>query len=66
MDQYHPDNFCAPGSAKYRPQYAEIARRPTGREVRDAYRYAARLGLNFEAVTFDKDPSQDRVPAWGV
>ena len=31
MDQYHPDNFCDPRSAKYRPQYAELARRPTPR-----------------------------------
>jgi putative pyruvate formate lyase activating enzyme len=36
MDQYHPDDFCAPGSARYRPQYAEIVRRPAGRDVCDA------------------------------
>jgi putative pyruvate formate lyase activating enzyme len=66
MDQYHPNNFCAPGSAKYRPQYAEIARRPTGREVRDAYRYASRLGLNFEAVTFDKHPLEDPAAMPGI
>jgi putative pyruvate formate lyase activating enzyme len=53
MDQYHPDNFCDPSSAKYRPQYAGIARRPTGRELRGAYRHARDLGLAFETVTFE-------------
>ena len=32
MDQYHPDTFADPRSARYRPQYAEIARRPTRAE----------------------------------
>jgi putative pyruvate formate lyase activating enzyme len=54
MDQYRPDNFCDPRSAKYRPQYAEIARRPKGSEIRDAYRYAGRLGLEFESVTLER------------
>ena len=54
MDQYRPDNFCDPGSAKYRPQYAEIARKPKGSEIRDAFRYAERLGLKFETVTFER------------
>jgi putative pyruvate formate lyase activating enzyme len=54
MDQYRPDNFCDPQSAKYRPQYAEIARRPKSTEIRDAYRHAERLGLNYETVTFDR------------
>ncbi len=54
MDQYHPDNFCDPGSAKYRPQYAEIARRVSRPEVEDAYRYAERLGLRFEAITHER------------
>ena len=54
MDQYRPDNFCDPHSAKYRPQYAAIARRPKGSEIRAAYRYAERLGLNYETVTFDR------------
>ena len=54
MDQYRPENFCDPGSAKYRPQYAEIARRPQSGEIRDAYRYAERLGLNYETVTFER------------
>jgi len=54
MDQYRPDNFCDPQSAKYRPQYAGIARRPKSSEIRAAYRYAKRLGLNYETVTFDR------------
>jgi putative pyruvate formate lyase activating enzyme len=63
MDQYRPDNFCDPQSAKYRPQYAEIARRPTSSEIRDAYRYAAHLGLNYETVTFDRyAPERSRMP----
>jgi len=53
MDQYHPDNFCDPSSSKYRPQYAGIARRTTGRELRAAYRRARDLGLAFETVTFE-------------
>ena len=54
MDQYRPENFCDPGSAKYRPQYAEIARRPQRGEIRDAYRHAERLGLHYETVTFER------------
>jgi putative pyruvate formate lyase activating enzyme len=54
MDQYHPDNFCDPRSAKYRPQYAELARRPTSEELRKAYRYARALNLKFETITFEK------------
>jgi putative pyruvate formate lyase activating enzyme len=47
MDQYHPDTFCDPRSQKYRPQYAELARRCTGEEIRSAYRHARARGLNF-------------------
>ena len=54
MDQYRPDNFCDPGSAKYRPQYAEIARRPQGSEIQGAYRCAERLGLKYGTVTFER------------
>jgi putative pyruvate formate lyase activating enzyme len=59
MDQYHPDNFCDPASAKYRPQYAEIARRPKASEIQGAYRHAERLGLHYETVTFERsDPER--------
>ena len=54
MDQYRPDNFCDPTSAKYRQQYADIARRPKSSEIRAAYRHAERLELNYEPVTFDR------------
>jgi putative pyruvate formate lyase activating enzyme len=58
MDQYHPDNFCDPRSAKYRPQYAELARRPTSEELRKAYRYARALNLKFETITFEKSATE--------
>ena len=52
--QYHPDYFCDPRSAKYREQYAELARRCTGQEIRSAYRHARERGLNFESITFER------------
>lgn len=54
MDQYHPDNFCDPNSTKYRPQYAELARRCTPDELRKAYLHARALKLEFETITFEK------------
>ncbi len=54
MDQYHPDNFCDPRSSKYQSRYADIARPPTSSEVRQAYRYARQLGVQFETVTYEK------------
>jgi putative pyruvate formate lyase activating enzyme len=54
MDQYHPDTFCDPRSQKYRPQYAALARRCTGEEIRSAYHHASERGLNFEGITFDR------------
>lgn len=57
MAQFHPDNFCNPGSAKYRDKYAEIARRPTRAELDASWRRARDLGLNFESTTFERrDP----------
>jgi putative pyruvate formate lyase activating enzyme len=58
MDQYRPDNFCAPGSPAYRPQYAEIARRPKASEIEGAYRHAERLGLHYETATFERPERQ--------
>jgi putative pyruvate formate lyase activating enzyme len=55
MDQYHPDNLCEPCSPKYDPKYAEIARRPTGQEVLQAFSYAKDLGLRFEALSYEKN-----------
>jgi putative pyruvate formate lyase activating enzyme len=54
MDQYHPDNFCDPASEKYDPRYAAIARRPRRAEFEAACAYARRLGVKFEALTFEK------------
>ena len=54
MDQYRPDNFCDPASSKYQERYAPIARRPKTGEVQAAYDHARRLGLNYEAVTYEK------------
>ena len=54
MAQFHPDNFCDPASAKYRPQYAQIARRPTRRELEDSWRHARDLGLHFETASFER------------
>jgi uncharacterized Fe-S radical SAM superfamily protein PflX len=54
MAQFHPDNFCDPGSGKYRDKYAEIARRPTWLEPDDSWRRARQLGLKFETTTFER------------
>jgi putative pyruvate formate lyase activating enzyme len=54
MDQYHPDNFCDPASAKYDPRHADLARRPQAAEIRAAYQYARRKGLQFEAITYER------------
>jgi putative pyruvate formate lyase activating enzyme len=53
MAQFHPDNFCDPGSLKYRDKCAEIARRPTYAELHDSWR-RARTGLSFEITTFER------------
>src|SRR5437763_10739190 len=54
MAQFHPDNFCDPGSGKYRDKYDEIARRPTRLELDDSWRRARQLGLKFETTTFER------------
>jgi putative pyruvate formate lyase activating enzyme len=54
MAQFHPDNFCDPASAKYRDKYAEIARRPTSRELNDSWCRARELGLRFETASFER------------
>ncbi len=55
MDQYHPDNFCDPSSAKYNDKYDEIARRPTSHEIRQAFRYGKELGIRFESLSYEKN-----------
>jgi putative pyruvate formate lyase activating enzyme len=54
MDQYYPDNLCNPSSSKYRERYNEIARSPTEEEIMSSYQYAKGLGLNFEALSYEK------------
>jgi putative pyruvate formate lyase activating enzyme len=54
MAQFHPDNFCDPGSSKYRDKYAEIARRPTSLELEASWQRARKLGLKFETATFER------------
>ncbi len=61
MDQFHPDNFCDPRNTKYDKKYQEIARRPTSEEVRQAFRYAERLGVNFEALSYEKNTTGIRL-----
>jgi len=46
MDQYIPEYKAAKEE-----RFVEIGRRVTREEVREAYRYATRLGLNYEAVS---------------
>ena len=55
MDQYRPEIYTDPNNPKYMERYADMARRPTPREVRNSYHYARNLGLNFEAVTLEKN-----------
>ncbi|MDT8305315.1 MAG: radical SAM protein [Anaerolineae bacterium] len=54
MDQYHPDNFCDPRSPQYDEKYAAVARRPSPQEIRQAFGYARELGINFEALSYEK------------
>jgi putative pyruvate formate lyase activating enzyme len=54
MAQFRPDNFCDPGSPKYRDKYAEIGRRPTRTELNESWQRARVLGLKFEAATFER------------
>jgi putative pyruvate formate lyase activating enzyme len=55
MDQYHPDNYCDPRSARYEPKHEAISRRPTVEEIRRAFRYARDLGLRFESLSYEKN-----------
>ena len=58
MDQYRPDNFCHPRHPNYDDRYAEMARRPTGDELRAAVAHARDRHINFEAVTYEKRRSR--------
>jgi len=54
MDQYHPDNYCDPGNAKFMERYRPLARRPARGEVLAAYRHAKARGLRFEALSYER------------
>ena len=54
MDQYYPDNICNLSSPKFRERYREIARPPSKEEIIRSYRYAKELGLNFQALSYEK------------
>ena len=55
MDQYRPENFCDPADAKFKERYRAIARRPRRDEVVEAFRYARRLGLRFESLSYERN-----------
>jgi putative pyruvate formate lyase activating enzyme len=61
MDQYHPDNFCDPGHPKYDARHADLARHPAREEIRAAYEYARSRGLQFEAITYEREKLGVRV-----
>ena len=54
MDQFRPEYACNPALSTYDPRYEEIARYPSDEEIEESYQYARKLGLRFEAVTFEK------------
>jgi putative pyruvate formate lyase activating enzyme len=54
MDQYHPDTFCDPVSAKFNPKYRDLARRITRNELAHAFRYGRELGIRFESLSCEK------------
>ena len=58
MDQYRPDTFCDPLNPKYDPRHAQMARRPSGAEIRQAYKIAADLGLAYDTITHEKGRSR--------
>ena len=55
----HPDTFTDPQSCLYQEKYADLSRRPTRSEIKQSYRIAQELGINFEALTFEKS-------VWGL
>lgn len=61
MDQYHPDCFADPSSPNFDKRLSDIARRPTAQEIIEAYTYAKKLGLNFEAISWEKNTTGIRL-----
>jgi putative pyruvate formate lyase activating enzyme len=54
MDQYHPDNYCAPGDPKFMERYRPLAHRPQRAEILAAYRHARDRGLRFESLSYER------------
>ncbi|MFB5600175.1 MAG: pyruvate formate lyase activating enzyme, partial [Nitrososphaeraceae archaeon] len=54
MDQYHPDNLCNPTSPQFKDRFKEISRSPTNEEIKNAFRYAKDLNLNFRPLSYEK------------
>lgn len=55
MDQYHPDNYCDPGNAKFMERYRPLARRPRRDEILAAFRHAKARGLRFESLSYERN-----------
>jgi putative pyruvate formate lyase activating enzyme len=55
MDQYHPDNYCDPGNAKFMERYRPLARRARRDEVLAAFRHAKARGLRFESLSYERN-----------
>lgn len=47
MAQYRPEYLVL----THRDEYRDIARRPTGKEMEEAYEYARKLGIDFEEIS---------------
>jgi putative pyruvate formate lyase activating enzyme len=54
MDQYHPDNYCDPGNARFMERYRPLARRPRRDELAAAFAHAKARGLRFETLSYEK------------
>ncbi|MCW5774303.1 MAG: hypothetical protein KIT16_21855, partial [Rhodospirillaceae bacterium] len=54
LADYRPENFCEPGSRKFDPRHADLARAARRGEVEAACVHAKRLGLRYETLTFEK------------
>jgi putative pyruvate formate lyase activating enzyme len=53
LADYRPENFCEPGSRKFDPRHADLARNAPRAEIEAAHRHAKRLGLHFETLTYE-------------
>lgn len=54
LADYRPENFCEPGSRKFDPRHADLARAARRGEIEAACAHARRLGLRYETLTFEK------------